>query len=62
MIFFTLGKTIEKGRNNFANFGELILKVSLKEIFGGNGYRWMIEQSEYASDVLFKNIDEPQKH
>ncbi len=34
----------------------------IKEIFGGNGYRWMIEQSEYASDVLFKDVDKLQKY
>jgi len=33
----------------------------IKEVFGGNSYKWMIEQSEYASDVLFKDVNELQK-
>lgn len=34
----------------------------IKEIFGGNGYKWIIEESEYATDVLFKSREELQKY
>lgn len=34
----------------------------IKEIFGSHGYKWMIEESEYATDVLFKNVDELKKY
>jgi len=34
----------------------------IKEIFGGTSYKWMIEQCEYASDVLFKDIYQLQKY
>lgn len=34
----------------------------IKEIFGGHGYKWIIEESEYASDVLFKSREELQKY
>ncbi|MDQ3396140.1 MAG: hypothetical protein M3512_18800 [Bacteroidota bacterium] len=27
----------------------------IKELFGGSGYKWMIEESEYASDILYKS-------
>lgn len=33
----------------------------IEEIFGGHGYKWIIEESEYASDVLFKSAEELQK-
>ena len=48
----------------FDNFAERVnvYLPRIKEVFGGNGYRWMIEQSEYASDVLFKDVDELQKY
>ncbi|MBS0001181.1 MAG: hypothetical protein KFF73_19510 [Cyclobacteriaceae bacterium] len=32
----------------------------IEEIFGGHGYQWIIEESEYASDVLFKSVEELQ--
>lgn len=34
----------------------------IKEIFSGIGYKWVIEESEYASDVLFKSREELQKY
>jgi hypothetical protein len=34
----------------------------IEEIFGGHGYEWIIEESEYASDVLFKSVEELQKY
>jgi hypothetical protein len=48
----------------FDHFAERINKYlpRIKEIFNGNGYKWMIEQCEYASDVLFKDVNELQKY
>jgi hypothetical protein len=34
----------------------------IKEIFNGISYKWVIEESEYASDVLFKSREELQKY
>lgn len=34
----------------------------IEEIFGNNGYKWTIQESEYASDVLYKSTEELQKH
>lgn len=48
----------------FDHFADIInvYLPRIKEVFGGNGYKWMIEQSEYASDVLFKDINQLQKY
>ena len=34
----------------------------IEEIFGDNGYKWAIQESEYASDVLYKSTEEHHKH
>ncbi len=34
----------------------------VEEIFGGHGYKWVIQESEYASDVLFKEEEGLQKY
>jgi len=34
----------------------------IEEIFGNNGYKWAIQESEYASDVLYKSTEELHKH
>ena len=34
----------------------------IEEIYGGHGYKWTIQESEYASDVLFKSTAELQKY
>lgn len=54
----------KKWNNVFDEFAERVnvYLPRIKEIFGGNGYKWMIEQCEYASDVLFKDVDELQKY
>ncbi len=34
----------------------------IEEIFGNHGYKWMIQESEYASDVLFNSVEDLQKY
>ena len=33
----------------------------IEQIFGGHAYKWIIEESEYASDVMFKSVEHLQR-
>jgi hypothetical protein len=34
----------------------------IEEIFGGHSYKWIIEESEYATDVLFKSREDLERY
>jgi hypothetical protein len=34
----------------------------IENLFGNHGYKWVIQESEYASDVLFKSVEGLQKY
>jgi hypothetical protein len=54
----------KKWDNVFAHFAENInvYLPRIKEIFIGSSYKWIIEECEYASDVLFKDREELQTY